>query len=314
MIKIVITDFSQIALAAIHVDSMAQDCAKNPCDENRNLIKHFMLNSIRANFASHKAKFGQMVIATDSHSWRRDAFPNYKCQRRAAKSKDESGIRWDFVFSIVDDLIVDLETKFPFPTIRVHGAEGDDIIAVLTKYITENSSGELDLFGDPEVEPILILSSDRDNFQLHKNKNVRQFSPRDKKFIKPEVSWRHSLLEKIVKGESGASSDSVPNIRMPDDTFVTGTRQKPIAQTYLDKFYANKISPINECNSEEERKNYERNEMLVSYEKIPQSVSDAIILRYNEQVNKKNSKMELMSYFTNNRMSTLLGSITDFYK
>jgi T4 RNase H, C terminal/5'-3' exonuclease, N-terminal resolvase-like domain len=293
---------------------MAQDCAKNPCDENRNLIKHFMLNSIRANFNTHKAKFGQMIIATDSHSWRRDYFPNYKCQRRAAKSKDDSGIRWDFVFSIVDDLILDLETKFPFPTIKVHGAEGDDIIAVLTKYIIENPSGELDIFGDPEVEPVVVLSSDRDNFQLHKHKNVRQFSPRDKKFIKPEVSWRQSLLEKIVKGESGSSSDSIPNIRMPDDTFVTGTRQKPIAQKYLDKFYANKTNPIDECASDEERVNFIRNETLVSYDKIPDTVSQSIISRYNEQLTQKHSKMELMSYFTSNRMSTLLGSITDFYK
>ena len=310
----ILTDFSQIALAAIHVDSMAQDCAKNPSDENRNLIKHFMINSIRSNFNLHKAKYGQMVIAADSHSWRRDTFPNYKCQRRAAKKKDDSGIHWDFVFSIVDDLILDLETKFPFPTIRVHGAEGDDIIAVLTKHITNNPSGELDLFGDPEIDPIIILSSDRDNFQLHKYKNVRQFSPRDKKLIKPEVSWRQSLLEKIVKGESGASSDSIPNIRMPDDTFVTGTRQKPIAQKYLDQFYSNKTNPIDECASEEERKNFIRNEMLVSYDKIPDEVAQSIITRYDEQVGKKHSKMELMSYFTSNRMSTLLGSITDFYK
>jgi hypothetical protein len=309
---LILTDFSQIALAAIHVDSMAQDCAKNPCVENRNLIKHFMLNSIRANFVIHKAKFGQMVIATDSNSWRRDVFPNYKCQRRAAKKIDASGINWEFVFDIVDELIRDLEQFFPFPTIRCPDTEGDDVIGVLAKYLSSKETVEQDIFGDPVVEPILILSSDRDNFQLHKLKNVRQYSPVMKKFIKPEVSWRHSLIEKIVKGESGASSDSIPNIRMPDSTFVDGVRQKPIAQKVLDGFINSK-NPIDVCTSDEERANYIRNETMVSFDKIPLHISDAILMRYNEQVDRKYSKMELMSYFTNNRMSTLLGSITDFY-
>jgi hypothetical protein len=99
---------------------------------------------------------------------------------------------------------------------------------------------------------------------------------------------------------------------MPDSTFVDGVRQKPIAQKVLDGFINSK-NPIDVCTSDEERANYIRNETMVSFDKIPLHISDAILMRYNEQVDRKYSKMELMSYFTNNRMSTLLGSITDFY-
>jgi hypothetical protein len=275
-----------------------------------------MLNSVRANFVLHKKKYGQMVIATDSNQgyWRREFFDNYKCQRRAAKKIDQSGIDWPWVMSIVDEVISELEKYFPFPVIRVAKAEGDDIIATLVELVSTDPRfiGEEDMFGNQEIEDILILSSDRDNFQLHKYKNVRQWSPRDKKLIKPE-NYRQALIEKIIKGESGASSDSIPNIRSQDDIFlVEGLRQKPITQTRLDTFYAAK-DLSDACENEEERKNLIRNQTLVDYTYIPETLKSDIISVYNTQVTKKSSKMALMGYLTNNRMSNLLGNITDFY-
>lgn len=310
------TDFSQIALAAIHVDSAAQQCAMNPSDENKGFIKHFMLNSIRSNFVAHKAKFGQMVIATDSNTgyWRRDYFPNYKCQRRAAKSQDTSGIQWPWVMGVMDELIVEMHDYFPFPIIRVDRAEGDDVIGVLTKYFSESPQFQTeDIMGDMCPPEILILSSDRDNSQMHRYKNVRQWSPRDKKFIKPENGWKKALIEKIIKGEAGASSDSIPNIRSSDDIFLQeGVRQSPISQKRLDEFFVAKDLK-DACLDDSERKNLLRNQTLVDYNFIPSDISEAIISEYNKQASKKTSKMALMNYFTSNRMSNLLGVITDFY-
>lgn len=301
-------DFSQIVKAAILVDSTAQDCAKHPSEDSKKLLKHFILNSLRANMVLHK-KYGKTIIACDSHSWRKDVFPQYKWKRSEDKKKDESGIKWDFVFGMVDELLSDIQEFFPMIVVKVHGAEGDDIIAVLTEHLSSQSTGEEDIFGDKEIEPILITSSDRDNFQLHKYKNVKQYSPMDKKLIKPSVSVREFLIEKIVKGDSG---DGVMNIRMGDNTFVDGIRQLPIAQKVLDAFYAQK-NPIDACTSEVEKERYIRNEQLVSYECIPQKVRDSIMLCYNSTNDKKPSKMALMSYLTNNRMSNLLSQIHDFF-
>jgi len=316
----ILTDLSQIALAAIHVDASAQDCARNPSDENIRFIKHFMLNSIRSNFMQHKGTYGHMVIAVDSNSWRREFFPNYKCQRRAEKAAKaaagDSKINWEFVNQVVDQLVDDLTNHFPFAVVKVPGAEGDDVIGTLTKHISEapTDDEEENIFGEKEPEKILILSSDQDNFQLHTYKTVRQYSPMGKKFIKPDGKPMHALLEKIVKGESGGSSDSIPNIRSADDFFILGEgRQKSITQIRLNEFF-NANNPIDACLDDEERKNFIRNETLVSYKKIPAELQTDIITRYNEQVSKKHSKMGLMDYFTRNRMSNLLGAITDFYK
>lgn len=308
----ILVDFSQIIHASVHVDANANECAKNPSEQSKSMLKHFILNSLRSNFVIQKKQYGQLVVACDYGSWRYDVFPNYKCQRKASKKVDESGINWAFVEEMSQELIQEMKDYFPFPVIRTSKAEGDDCIGTLVKYLTETDVMEEDIFGNTDHSPILIMSSDRDNFQLHKYKHVRQWSPVEKKLIRPSVPVKHALLEKIVKGESGKTSDSIPNYRMNDDTFIDGIRQKPVSQKILDAFFA-ADNPLDVCESEEEKKNFLRNELLVSYEKIPQNISDDIITCYNEQVGKKHSKMGLMSYFTQRKMSNLLGQIHDFY-
>ena len=286
-------------------------CAKNPSTQSKKLIKHFIINSVRANFRTHKAKYGKMVLACDSGSWRYDVFSQYKYTRKLKRESDTSGVNWSFVSEVKEELIDELAQFFPFSVVKVPKGEGDDVIAVLTKLISEQQpdSENVNVFGDCDPEDILIISSDIDNYQLHQHKNVRQFSPMMKKLVKPDGPARNALIEKIVKGDTG---DGVMNIRMPANTFVEGVRQKPIAQTYLDKFFEAK-NPIDICETEEQRENYKRNEQLVSYQMIPKDIQDSIISCYNYQISKKHSKMQLMNYFVKNDMSNLLSQIHDFY-
>ena len=302
---------SQIIFAAIFVGD-ANECAKSPSDQSKKMIKHSIINSIRANYVAQKKHYGSMVLACDNGSWRNDIFSQYKYSRREKRKQDNSGIKWNFVNEVKNELVDDLNDKFPFVVINLPKTEGDDIGAVLSKHITDNSSleSELDIFGDSTVENILIQSSDADNYQLHMlGKHIKQWSPMLKKMVGPVGSARNALIEKIVKGDSG---DGIPNIKMDSNTFVDKIRQKPISQKYLDSFYTSS-NPIEMCEDEEQRINYIRNEQLISYEKIPLHISEAIILCYNQQLVKKHSKMSLMNYFINNDMTNLLGQIHDFY-
>jgi hypothetical protein len=56
------------------------------------------------------------------------------------------------------------------------------------------------------------------------------------------------------------------------------------------------------------------NEKLVSYEQIPDDIKNGIIVCYNQQRDKKHSKMGLMNYLTENSMVNILANIMDFYK
>jgi hypothetical protein len=305
----IILDLSQIISATIYMGEAA-DCVKHPSKESTDMIKHSIFNSIRFNYVHHKAKYGpKMVLACDSGSWRYDVFPQYKHSRKVKRQADTSGIDWAYVNEVKEELYSDLEKYFPFPLIKLPRVEGDDIIGVLTKHISNQESVSEDIFGNAEKETILIVSSDKDNHQLHAlGKHVKQWSPMDKKLVGPK-SARESLIEKIVKGDSG---DGICNIKMGDNTFVDGIRQKPISEKYLQQFYASK-NPVEVCATEEERVNYLRNELLVSYEKIPQDIQDAIILSYNNQMQKRHSKIELMNYLSQNKMVNLLGQVQDFY-
>lgn len=306
----ILVDLSQIISAAILVEGDCKVCAQNPSTQSKSMIKHFIFNSLRHNFMTQKSKYGNMILACDSGSWRYDAFPQYKHQRKLKRESDTSGIKWDFVSEVKNELIEDLDKHFPFIVVKVPKCEGDDVIAVMAKLITEQPSlEEENIFGDTDPEPILIISSDRDNMQLHKFKNVKQWSSIEKKLIKPAVSAKISLLEKIVRGDSG---DGIPNLRMSDNTFVDKIRQKPISQKYLDEFYTSS-NPIDVCLTEEEKINFKRNELLVSYEMIPQDKQDEIIMCYNEAMLKKHSKMGFYNYLSNNGMNNLLSQIHDFY-
>ena len=275
------------------------------------MIKHSIFNSIRSNNVVHKAKYGNMILCCDNGSWRYDVYSQYKHSRKEKRKTDTSGIKWDFIQDVKHELISDLEKYFPYPVISVRKAEGDDCIAVITKLINfKESTEESDIFGDADKEKILIISSDNDHLQLQSfGKHIKQWSPMMKKLVIPPKSLSESMIEKIVKGES---SDGIPNIKSSDNVFVDKIRQKPIGQKYLDNFFASS-NPIDICLTEDEKVNFKRNELLVSYEKIPQAIQDAIITCYNEQSTKKHSKMNFYNYLSSNGMGNLLAQIHDFY-
>jgi hypothetical protein len=129
--------------------------------------------------------------------------------------------------------------------------------------------------------------------------------------VKPDGKPHHALIEKIVRGDPG---DGICSIKCPDDWFTLTDKKRapPISAKYLQKFFDAK-NPIDACETEEERRNYKRNEQLVSYEFTPKEIYDETIRLYELQKNKKHSKMELMNFFVRHKMNTLLSKISDFY-
>ena len=83
--------------------------------------------------------------------------------------------------------------------------------------------------------------------------------PVTKKYVNG-VDPEEYLNEHIVKGDS---SDGVPNVLSPDNTFVDGLRQKPLSKK--------KIVSIVDGNlpNDEVKRNYQRNETLIDLTKSP---------------------------------------------
>ena len=217
---IIVIDYNQVAIATF----MAEIGHRTENIEvDLPLLRHMIINTIRSYKSKYGAEFGDIVIACDNrHYWRRKVFPFYKAGRK--KVREESSFDWSAIFDALAIIREELSEYFPYPVIDVEGAEADDVIGALAEY--SQTMGEVDgLFGDPTPVPYLIISGDHDFIQLQKWKNVKQYAPALKKWIKLKEPAEQFLMEHIITGDKG---DGIPNMLSPDDSFTENKRQKSI--------------------------------------------------------------------------------------
>ena len=284
----ILLDFSNIIVGSIMV-------AHKVPDEERfgeDFIRHLVLNSIRSYRNKYKNKYGEIVICTDFHSsWRKEVFPFYKAHRKVAreKQKTEKGMDWSALFDTISKIIVEIDTFFPYKVIRVPHAEGDDVIAVLSRAFKEKS---------------LIVSSDKDFSQLYKYNWVRQFSPMKQKMLNGIDPIKY-LKEHIIRGDKG---DGIPNILSDDDCIVNGVRQKSISKKKIVNWLVQDPQDFND----EMKRGWIRNKILIDFDLIPEPITTAILKQYNEE--KKYQQGQLINYFIKNRLKYLMENMGDFTK
>ena len=284
----ILLDFSNIIVGSIMVSHKIPDTERFGED----FIRHLVLNSIRSYRNKYKNKYGEIVICTDFHSsWRKEIFPFYKAHRKVErdKQKAEKGMDWSALFETINKIIVEIDTFFPYKVIRVEHAEGDDVIAVLSKTFKEKS---------------LIVSSDKDFSQLYKYKWIRQFSPMKQKMLNG-IDPIMYLKEHIIRGDKG---DGIPNILSDDDCIVSGVRQKSISK----KKIVNWLDQDPDDFNDEMKRGWIRNKILIDFDLIPKNIATAILEQYNEE--KKYQQGQLMNYFIKNRLKYLMENMGDFTK
>ena len=282
----IIIDLSQVMIATL----MAQLGNHTNAEVDENLLRHMVLNSIRANKVKFSPEYGEFVIAADGKmSWRKEFFPYYKANRK--RDRDASELNWNLIFESLNKIRDELKTYFPYRVIHLDGAEADDVIAILVKNRTNG------------MEKTLVLSGDKDFQQLQRYANVKQYSPVLKKFItckNPEAF----LKEHIIRGDVG---DGIPNFLSSDDSLVTGTRQKPISSKKLESWLS--ADPDEFC-TESMLRGFKRNQQLVDFDFIPKEIERAILDEYAAQADK--GRGQLFNYFVTNKLKGLTEAINDF--
>ena len=254
---------------------------------DESMVRHMILNSIRMYRKEHHDEYGEVVLTWDSkHSWRRDYYPEYKAGRR--KGREESDLNWDDIFGTLNKIRNEIKENFPYKYLEVFGAEADDIIGFLCE---ENRD-----------EKILIISGDKDFIQLQKYSNVTQWSPITKKQVNgfdPTIY----LKEHILKGDT---SDGVPNVLSPDNTFTDGLRQRPLSRKKIQSWLVGGGSDWND----EVKRNFQRNLTLIDLSKTPEELKNQIRLEYNNASHGDRSK--LLNYFMIYKLRELTDNIGDF--
>jgi hypothetical protein len=279
----ILIDLNQVLLSGI----MAQISDRSVKIEE-GLVRHLVLNVLRSHIKQFKSEYGDAVLCCDNKTyWRKEYFPYYKAGRKKAREKTD--LNWQLIFEILNKIKQELKDYFPYKVLDVDRAEADDIIGTLApKFCTQ--------------EKILILSSDGDFLQLQAHKNVKQYNPATKKFMK-SVNPVLELKEKIIKGDKG---DGIPNIISPSNCFVIEQRQKPITKVKLTNY-------LNEHHSqydEESRIGFSRNQTLIDLTCIPQDVRQSIIASYENA--KPAPKALLINYFMQNKLKNLIDVIEEF--
>ena len=292
-------DYSQILIAsATHSDISAYTQKGIDPKIIRQAIMNSFFRSMMYYNRVYRPQYGAPIICADSKDvWRKNVFEYYKAHRKAGK--EESPLDWTEIYTTMDYIRTVLDEIFPWKVVKTPGAEGDDIIACLCKYFQDNEEKDHGLFVEPQ--DILIISSDGDFGQLRKYKNVSQWNPMQKKLV--EKPGPTALHDKIVRGDGG---DGVPSVLNEDHwlTIPDRPRAKPVTVKIIEKFndYANL--------TDEEKRRYDRNKQLISFDCIPAEIESSIINTYKTASDKKDLGA-VMNFFIANRVRDMLDRLQE---
>ena len=172
-------------------------------DLDETLVRHMVLTTLKSYKKKFSADYGNLVLCYDSkHYWRKELFPYYKQNRK--RDREKSSLDWNKIFEVLNKIRDEIRDNFPYTVLEIYGAEADDVIATLSKYVSvQNIQKQKDGI---DVEKVLILSGDKDFIQLSKYPCVRQYNPLQKKFVSgidPQVY----IKEHVIKGDR---SDGIP--------------------------------------------------------------------------------------------------------
>lgn len=285
----IIIDYSQIGISNIFRETKGK---VNPDDIDANMVRHMIINSIRALLVKFRGAYGNtVIIACDSRtSWRRDFFPHYKVKRRRTKDKDTTD--WTQVYNVLEMIKQELEAHFPYHVIEVNGAEADDVIAVLATGVDRQPN-----------ERVLIVSGDKDFFQLQRYEWIDQYDLKSKKLVKVDNPLQ-VLKEHVLRGDDG---DSIPNFLSDDKVFEEKRRQKSLFETQMAE-WLNK--PLEHWDDTPQKDNVRRNRTLIDFESIPPDVWNNIVQKYAQPIPTGES---ILAYLSAHRMKNLIPHLTELY-
>ena len=247
---------------------------KNNIELTENNLARSLAQSIFWYERKFSDEYGDLVICCDSKSnWRRELFPYYKQRRRDKRDNDEKD--WNTIFNLFSMVKTSFSENLKEVVLEIDGLEGDDLIALGTKYINKR--------------PHLIISSDKDMMQLTSIGGVKMFHVLHQDFV--EFDSKAHILQ-ILKGDR---SDGVPSILCEDDHFINeNSTIKRLTKKYTES--------VNELSEEEIRrvfsdqpdvdnivKHFKRNLTLIDLDYIPekykQIFKDGFMAAYTKQKN-----------------------------
>lgn len=216
--------------------------------------------------SAFEKEHGSLVFCLDNRSWRYKPFPLYKWKRQEDQKK--SKVDWEYINLVVSEIQEEFEQNLPYRFVQANHAEADDVIGTLVRQSKQKH---------------VIVSRDKDFHQFVDNKRVWQYDHVEKGFVKVQDK-EYALFELICRGDS---SDGIPNILSPIDTFKKKERQKSLKSKLIEDLFEHRedLSTFlkNVENGSTILKRFQQNRTLIDLSRTPKSVQKAIVGSYKRQ-------------------------------
>lgn len=301
----VIVDVSQVMISAVCIAY-----SKHKDSLNEDMIRNMFLNSVKSLRSRYISQYGEpFILACDGRDyWRKTESAFYKSQRKA--SRDASPMDWAMIYASFDKIYQEIIEYFPYPLIKIKGAEADDVISVLAKYFSEH---EYEWDGLQEVkQKVLIISNDMDFIQLQEYDNVYQYSPGKRKFLK-EDNPRATRFEKFIRGDRG---DGITNMFSPAHCFESGTTQTSCKSKEVIRIVESlmEYNKLPDDLSDEYKEGYERNKHLIDLVdlQLPKELADEIVAEYKSHDSSNKGPGTIYNYMIKYRLKNLMKEINKF--
>ena len=280
-------------------------------------------------------KNDEIIIATDTPDggyWRKDVWEGYKAKR--GKTRDESDVDWDKAYELFDEINDVIIKNTSFKMVSVPRTEGDDIVFVLSEYLSQNPNNQ-----------VIIHSSDHDFFQCIKDnvqfwRTTRSCGLENSSFCCITPQEKHEIIqEHVIAGDPGDGFGHIKQYSQFSDKFLEvypqyKNREKDfykkrfqVDTKFFEKYgvpaykhprfgyktFKKSKKDIESLLNENDiyRWNYELNQKLALPENIPDNLKQQIITAYKEAPSELNPK-ELMKYFQKYNLLELYGLLPLF--
>lgn len=294
---ILILDIAQMCHNSIH--TMRKN-ADDPIECIR-FFKHLLMNEVMGKIKLFPG-VRQIIFSLEYSSWRKNYFIDdktgktlYKANRHTTREKDN--FDWNTFWKAYAQFEKELADVFPFVVVKVYGAEGDDNVAILSRYVA-------DKFSDCEV---IVLSRDKDFKQLLKHPRIKLFDQYARKYVLCD-NPQDTLLCQILCGDAG---DGIPNVLSPKNSLVDKITQKKLGEKKAWKAILDNNVASGILNTKAKRKRFDENRTLIDFDYIPDNIKNSIIEEYEKQVLSFSEKTQrkLLDYFIENDFQNLVGRI-----
>lgn len=243
--------------------------------------KHLFINNIFSSIRQFEPS--KVIFAIDSQNlWRRELYPEYKLGRKEAREK--STIDFKAFFKMFDTFLPELKKALTnMYLLHIDNCEADDIIAVLTKEVFNDS------------ERVNIISTDKDFIQLLKQKNVILYNPIKKGNVN-SINPAKDLTIKILMGDK---SDNIPAVKKG----VGPATAEKIVNEGMDSFLETDVA-IKEA--------YLRNKSIIDFTLIPERIRTLVKEGYANYAITEYKSMNLWGFLTRHRLSKLADDLNNF--